>query len=106
MVTLNGKIKDFMDFMEGVYLLQPNQINGKCHWINENGSLAIWYDCIEDKGNWNIGAIENLGSEIVAMYSCGDSDKPLEAATWMHFDEDENKWCETTDVFILPIPGI
>ena len=95
-----------MGFVEGIYLLQPNKINGKSHWMNEDGSLAIWYDIIDNKGNWNIGDIENLGSETVAMYSCGDADKPHKNTTWMYFDEDDIKWHQITGVSIVPIPGI
>ena len=61
---------------------------------------------IDEKGNWNIGDVENLGSETVAIYSYGDTDKPLENTTWMHFDEDDIKWHETTGVLIVPIPGM
>ena len=103
-VKLTGKIKDAMDYLEGIYLLQRNHINGKCHWIIEDGSLAIWYDKNDDKEAWNIGDIEYLGSQTVAMYSSGDSGKPLEETTWTYFDEDSHKWHETTGVFIAPIP--
>ena len=104
-VKLSGKIKDYMGFLEGIYLLQPNQINGKCHWIIDNGTLAIWYDKNDGKEAWNIGDIEDLGSQTIAMYSCGNSDKLLEETTWQYFDEDDCKWHETTGVFITPIQG-
>ena len=81
-VKLSGKIKDYMGFLEGIYLLQPNQINGKCHWIIENGTLAIWSDNTDGKEAWNIGDIEDLGTETIAMYSYGDSDKPFKE--WAH----------------------
>ena len=75
-VKLTGEIKDYMNHLEGVYLLQPNQINGKSHWIIEDGSLAIWYDKEDGKEAWNIGDIDDLGSQTIAMYSSGDSCKP------------------------------
>ena len=104
-VKLTGKIKETMNFLEGVYLLQRNLINGKCHWIIEDGTLAIWYDKNDGKEAWNIGGIENLGSQTVALYSSGDSNKPLEDTTWKYFDEDSDKWHEITGVFIVPIPS-
>ena len=103
-VKLTGEIKDYMNHLEGVYLLQPNQINGKSHWIIEDGTMAIWYDKEDGKEAWNIGDIDDLGSQTIAMYSSGDSCKPLEETTWIYFDEDSDKWHETTGVLIAPIP--
>ena len=57
----------------------------------------------DGKEAWNIGDIDDLGSQTIAMYSSGDSCKPLEETTWIYFDEDSDKWHETTGVLIAPI---
>ena len=99
-IKLNGTLKKLMNFIEGIYILGPNKVNGKVYWIQENGCAALWND-----GNWNIGNTENLGSSKVYMYSPDESVVPTETISWIYYDTDD-KLIETTDVLILPGQGI
>ena len=109
-VALKGALENSMDFVEGLYTLGSNQINGKPHWIQdeeywiEDRGMAIWYK----ENHWNIGNIEDLGSCNVIMYSSGDAVGPYEPSTWHYFNYDDDDWScfETTDVLILPTQGI
>ena len=109
-VALKGALENSMDFVEGLYTLGSNQINGKPHWIQdeeywiEDRGMAIWYK----ENHWNIGNIEDLGSSNVIMYSSGDAVGPYESSTWHYFNYDEDAWScfETNNVLILPTQGI
>ena len=92
-MKLKAAAKDAQSFTEGIYILGSNQVNGKAYWLHKNGSCALWYE----NENWNIGGIENLGSDLVAIYSLDDSVAPHKATTWIyHTDDDE--WIETNDL--------
>lgn len=92
-----------MDFIEGIYILGPNLVNGKAYWIQEGGSVALWYTN-DGEGNWNIGHLENLGSGNVGLFCFDESDVPIEIITWIY--RDGNEWEETTDVSIQAAKGI
>ena len=98
-------VKDLMDFIEGIYILGPNLVNGKAYWIQEGGSVALWFDLDNGEGNWNIGNLDNLGyGDEVGLFCFDESDVPIETITWLY--NDGNEWVETTDVSILPAKGI
>ena len=92
-----------MDFIQGIYILAPKLVNGKAYWIQEEGSFALWYSKYNGIGNWNIGDLEDLGSDVVGLYCLDESYVPVEIDTWFYQDDDE--WKETTDISILPVKG-
>ena len=103
-----------MEFVEGLYILESNKINGKPCWIQdkaywlEKRGMAIWYEKEGGFENWNIGDIDDLGSSTVIMYS-SSSLGPHTSNTWNYFknyDSDDDTRFETTDVLISPGPGI
>ena len=102
-----------MDFVEGLYVLESDKINGMPYWIQdkaywtEERGMAIWYEEDDDFENWNIGNIENLGSSTTIMYSSSFTVGPHEVLTWNYFNDYDDDTCfETTDVLISPAPGI
>ena len=117
-VTVKEKLKDSMRFVEGLYTLESNQVNGMPYWIQHkaywigNKALAIWYEKEDGIGNWNIGDIKDLGTSAAIMYTSGDTAGPHEPSIWntWHYFINHNKedWnvFETTDVLISPAPGI
>ena len=70
--------------MAGIYVLEPNPINDKSHWLQTYGSEAIWYN--KEFGIWAIGSQRNLGSLIAQIFSFEDVSSPREATTWFYFD--------------------
>ena len=96
-------VKDLMDFIEGIYILGPNLVNGKAYWIQEKGSFALWYSKYNGIGNWNIGYLEDLGKDEVGLYCLDESNVPFEILTWFYLDD--NGWEKTTDISILPVKG-
>ena len=102
-IKLNGALKDFLDFIQGIYILGPKLVNGKACWIQEGGSVALWYNKYNGIGNWNIGDLEDIGSNEVGLYCLDESNVPIEIVTWFYQDDDE--WKETTDISILPVKG-
>ena len=76
-IKLNGTLKDFLDFIQGIYILGPKLVNGKACWIQEGGSVALWYNKYNGIGNWNIGDLEDIGSNEVGLYCLDESNVPL-----------------------------
>ena len=74
-VNLSGALKKSMDFLEGLYILESDVINGKPYWIQDKAywikkrGMAIWYEKEDDFESWNIGDIEDIGSSTVFIYS-------------------------------------
>ena len=96
-----GAAKDAQSSVEGTYILGPNLINGKPHWLQEGGSNAIW-EKLGEKGYWIIGGIHLLGERYSnSLKSSHASVGPLEVTKWKYL-HDGWKWSETTDVAILP----
>jgi hypothetical protein len=83
-VTLKGQAKDAQYSVAGIYVLEPNPINDKSHWLQNSGSKAIWYN--EEIGIWAIGSQEHLGSYTPNILSLEDVSSPQEATTWQYFD--------------------
>ena len=102
-IKLNGALKDFLDFIQGIYILGPKLVNGKAYWFQEGGSVALWYNTYDGNGNWNIGDLEDLGSNEAGLYCLDESNVPVEIDTWFYQDDDE--WKETTDISILSAKG-
>ena len=88
---------------QGIYVLQPNIVNGKTFWFHNNGQFAIWY---LPKGSskrgtrWIIGYREQLGQAFGFITSPDDVAEPQEATTWEHFDGTVWKSNEAGDVLL------
>ena len=94
-VTLKGDVKDALSSRAGIYVLGPNKINGKSHWLQDLGTNAIWHDKVN--GNWNIGSLNGLGGTGAWITTQQDGAGPQEATTWKYFND---KWTTSDDIFV------
>ena len=94
-VTANGEAKDTQSNKAGIYVLGPNPVNSKPHWLQNTGTHAIWYN--EEKEIWAIGLQKSLGSNKAWIYSSDDVASPQEATTWIYYDK---KWITSDDVLV------
>ena len=85
-------------YIEGIYILETDLVNGKAHWIQDSKENALWYDIW--LGGWNIGWINKLGSIDADIHSPDNSVGPLEATNWTYYSN--NDWIESTDISIQP----
>ena len=83
-VTLKGEAKNAQSSVVGTYVLEPKPENSKPHWLQYDGSNAIWYD--SKYGDWNIGSQDNLGSDKAKIYSDDDVAGPQVATTWQYYN--------------------
>ena len=98
-VELKGKAKDAQSTKPGLYILGPNEVNGRSHWVQDSGTMAIWYD--KSDGDWNIGHQDNIGktSAAIGIYTTEDVAGPQGATTWKYSSGDE--WITSdTDVLV------
>lgn len=99
-IRLTGEAQKFQQTKQGIYILQPNHINGKKYWLQPGGPNAIWYDKENPDQGWNIGPIGNLGSSIASIVS-EDSIGPLEATTWKYHDVMDDEFIEASNQITL-----
>ena len=83
-VTLKGKASQNSSRSAGLYILGPNLINGKSHWLQSSGSNAIWYN--KEIEIWAIGSQDYLGSFTADILSTEKVSSPQEATNWEFFD--------------------
>ena len=95
-----GAVKEAQSMKEGIYILQPNYVNGKQHWLqrNELTSNAIWWQ--EKKLRWRIGPLFGPGSSTVGILSYDSTNGPLEVTTWKYCNLNGD-FSEATDQIIL-----
>ena len=92
-VKLKGGAKDAQSSMAGVYILGPKMVDGKSHWLQDQGKNAIWYH----KDHWNIANYRYLGSNQAFIYSLEDVASPQEATAWRYYNR---KWITSKDIFV------
>ena len=92
-VKLKGGAKDYQSSRAGIYILGPNTVNRKSHWLQDSGKNAIWYY----KGHWNIANHRYLGSHQASIYSPEDVAGPQDATTWKYYNR---KWITSKDIFV------
>ena len=82
MVTIKGEAKDAQvnNGVPGIYVLGPNSINGKSHWLQESGSNAIFYNT---KFGWGIDSLEDGLANILSFDKVAS---PLEAGNWKGYN--------------------
>ena len=63
-------------------------VNGKSYWVQDSGEYAIWCD---PSGDWDIGKIDNAGTDVCSIYTEDAVSVPQKASVWKYFDFD-GKW--------------
>ena len=81
-VELKGEAQNAQGTRAGLYILGPNEVNGKSHWLQDSGANALWYD--NKNGDWNIGTKDKIGSTTSGIYTSEDVAGPQEATTWKY----------------------
>jgi hypothetical protein len=92
--------KECKGHMAGLYILGPNKVNGKSHWLQDSGTNnsmyswlfsttnAIWCD---EFGFWNIGAQDKIGLSSMknhsGMHYSSRVAGPQEAKNWTFFNQ-------------------
>ena len=95
-VTLKGEAKVAQSSREGIYVLGPDLVNGKSHWLQDPGSNSIWYD--DKNGNWKIATENYLGSGYASIRSSDDVTGPQVATTWKYYYN--KKWIASDDILV------
>ena len=95
-VELKGEAKDAQGTRAGFYILGPNSVNGRSHWLQDSGTNAIWY--YKQNGNWKIGDQDDIGSSKAGIYTSEDVAGPQEATTWEYLSD--GKWIISDDISI------
>ena len=98
-VTIKGEAKELKvsNGVPGIYVLKPNSINGKSHWLQESGSNAIWYG----KLGWCIGSQGAMvRNRLPSIATPEDVASPQLATTW--FYHDGSKISQLEDVLVEP----
>ena len=87
-VQLRGRAETCQSSKAGTYLLQSTDVNGKKHWVAENGNCAIWYlaESQSESARWRIGNKGDLGKDLSGLKSLDDTATPQEVTTWKYFD--------------------
>ena len=103
-VELKGRPKGIHRSRAGFYILGPNEVNGKSHWLQDSGTNSIWYD--KPNGDWNIGHQDGIGnsSAHIGIYTTEDVAGPQEAKEWKYFKG--GKWITSDDILVNTLePG-
>ena len=106
-VKLKGEAKDAQGTKAGLYLLGPNKVNGKSHWLQDPGTNAMWYD--KPNESWKIGpkigTQKNIGSDVSGIKTSEDVAGPQEAKTWQYISD--GKWIISDDILVFTFkPGM
>ena len=95
-VTLKGEAKDIQSSRTGIYILGPDVVNGKSHWLQDTGANAIWHD--KEVETWKIGFKDDVGSSLAGIKSTDDLGGPQDATTWQYFSG--VKWITSDDIMV------
>ena len=95
-VTLKGEAKEIQSIRAGIYILGPNAVNGKPHWLQHPGSNAIWFN--NEKGSWCIGNEDILGGIRADISSTDKVASPHKATTWQY--SNGSKWIISDDILV------
>ena len=87
-MQLKGKANKTHSSKAGFYNLQSTDVNGKKHWLAENGKRAIWYLAKgqSESARWRIGLKKNIGKDVGGLLSPDDTATPQEATTWKYLN--------------------
>ena len=103
-VTLNNEAKDAQGSMAGNYILAPNMVNEKKHWLQQggwfSGTNVMWFSKC---GFWSIGPQSSVSQNdcISGLYAPGDSTGPDTATGWKYARDDGSSHEPSNDNDIL-----
>ena len=95
-VELKREAKDAQSNRAGIYVLGPNKVNGKSHWLQDSGPNAFWYE--KETGNWAIGLQDDIGSKKACIYTPEDVTGPQKAKEWKY--RGNGKWLKSDDILV------
>ena len=87
-ITLAGKIKEVQSSRAGIFVLGDGLVNGYPHWLNTDGSHAMWFG--KNGSAWLVGTKDCLGIRMGAISGpYGKDSYPNEIKQgWMYWDYD------------------
>ena len=94
-VTLKGEAKDTKSSRAGIYVLGPDLVSSKSHWLQDYGTHSIWYN--KEVKIWAIGPQINLGSSSASIISYDEVTGPEEATNWQYA---HTKWITSDDIYV------
>ena len=99
-VTLNNEVKDTHGSKVGKYILAPNMVNEKKHWLQPGSTNAMWFSKC---GHWSIGPQSSVSQNdcISGLYAPGDSTGPDTATGWKYARDDGSSHEPSNDNDIL-----
>ena len=102
-VQVRGRAEFYQSSRAGIYTLQSTDINGKEHWLAENGKRAIWYlaEGQSKSARWMIGQKRDLGKNVGGIASDDDTATPSEAINWEYYSNDEWMKSDSKDLVIV-----
>ena len=108
-VTIKGEANNAkFRGIPGIYVLGPNFINGRSHWLQESGSNAIW----NIKGKffykgkerywtaWGIGSQDDIGSTDTDLTSVNDRAGPQKPSYWRSWNSEESDFIKHYDILV------
>ena len=102
-VTIKGEAKELKvsSGVPGIYVLGPNSINGKSHWLQKSSSNAIWYHKGIEFSAWCIGSQDDIVSGLPpSIISFEDVASPQDITTWMYSDGEDH--ILSHDILVAP----
>ena len=100
MVSLKGDAKKAQSTLQGSYILQLNNVNGKPYYLQKSGLNGLWFENTYQK--WMIGTSTKLGENFGALQSAGKIlGGPIEATGWRYWDTKTTTWLDATNQVIL-----
>ena len=100
-VSLNNEAKESQEGWAGNYILAPNMVNEKKHWLKEGGIGSIWY-CNTGTGFWVIGPQSHIGGSgcTCGLHAPGDSTGPETATGWKYTDGSWHEPSNDNDILV------
>ena len=100
MVSLKGDAKKAQLTLQGYYILQLNNVNGKPYYLQKSGLNGLWFENTYQK--WMIGPSTKLGENFGSLQSAGKIlGGPIEATGWRYWDTKTTTWFDATSQVIL-----
>ena len=100
LVSLKGDAKKAQLTLQGSYILQLNNVNGKPYYLQKSGLNGLWFENTYQK--WMIGPSTKLGENFGSLQSAGKIlGGPIEATGWRYWDTKTTTWFDATNQVIL-----
>ena len=100
-----GDAKTSHGSKEGTYQKGGHIVHKKPHWLQDDGSNAIWY--YPDWNRWMIGHQSDLSTSMRGIQSNDGSGSvgPLQANNWWYYNGYNGNWIKTNDVVLYVEEG-